>query len=229
MKFLHLSILLFLPSFAFAQSTQPTTRIAHFPHMEVDLDKHEIRIECQSLNPQMPLEFFCVSNGGSEHESVLRTPARPMHIHTALLMLGAKPGESMKYDESQKRWLPPHGDPIDIFVQTTQPNGRPLRVPAVAWMRGVKDHKPPKSFQWVFAGSRIMPDGTYAADTTGYIATTVNFEFSLIDVPKLASSANETLEYEFNPDTVPPKGTPVTMILRLAHPAQPDAASPKHP
>jgi hypothetical protein len=71
-----------------------------------------------------------------------------------------------------------------------------------------------------------MPDGTYAADVTGQIISVVNFDYSLIDTPHIASSANETLEWEYNPDTVPPKGTKVTLILRLAPaPQAPDATS----
>ena len=46
---------------------------------------------------------------------------------------------------------------------------------------------------WVFAGSKIMPEKVYAADVTGYLVTVINFELAVIDVPLLASSANETL------------------------------------
>ena len=197
-------------------STQPTTAgVGRFPHLEVDLKKREVRVECESLNPQMPIEFFCVLSGTSEHESVLRSEVRPMHLHTALLMLGAKPGEPTKYSESEKRWLPPHGQPLELFVES-QRNGKTVREPAAAWMREVKSHKAPEHFEWVFAGSRVMPDGTYAADTTGYIVSVVNFDYTLIDVPRLASNSNETLEYEYNPETVPAKGTKVTLIIRPA-------------
>jgi hypothetical protein len=42
----------------------------------------------------------------------------------------------------------------------------------------------------------------------------------MIVVPQLASNSNETLEWEYNPDVVPPPGTPVTMIIEPA-PNQP--------
>jgi hypothetical protein len=69
---------------------------------------------------------------------------------------------------------------------------------------------------WVFDGSRMLPDGRYAADLTGYVVSIVNFDLTMIDVPQLASNANETLEWEYNPDLVPPPGTPVTMTIEPA-------------
>ena len=70
-------------------------------------------------------------------------------------------------------------------------------------MRSVKGKKEPPSFSWVFDGSRVMPDGVYAADVTGYLVSVVNFDLTTIDIPQLASNANETLEWEYNPDLVP--------------------------
>ena len=69
---------------------------------------------------------------------------------------------------------------------------------------------------WVFDGSRLLPDGRYAADLTGYVVSIVNFDLTMIDVPELASNANETLEWEYDPDWVPTKGTAVTMIIEPA-------------
>jgi hypothetical protein len=78
-----------------------------------------------------------------------------------------------------------------------------------------------QAMTWIFAGSRVMEDGKYAADTTGYIVSVVNFDLTVIDIPELASSANETLEWEYDPDLVPVKGTKVYMIIE---PAGKDAA-----
>lgn len=224
------AILCLTSALAIAQSTpatRPTTSpgVGKFPHIEVDVAQHEIRVDCESLNPQMPIEFFCVLSGTSEHESVLRTAARPMHLHTALLMLGAKPGEPAKYNEAEKRRIPPHGESLELFIETTR-DGKPTRQPAASWIRELTTKKPPESFPWVFAGSRTMPDGTYAADVTGQMISVVNFDYSMIDVPRVASNANETLEWEYNPDKVPPKGTKVTLILRLAKDTPKDAPAP---
>ena len=185
------------------------------PHVQVDVQKRTIRVDCEALNVDIPLEFFCVTDGGNEHESILRTPARPSHIHLALLMLGLQPGEPVKYSEAAQKWFPPHGPPIHISVEY-QKNGRTITLPANQLMRSVKTKLPMPPLTWIFAGSRVLDDGTYGADPTGYVVSICNFDLCLIDVPALVSSANETLEWERNPDTVPPTGTPVTMIIEPA-------------
>ena len=67
------------------------------PHVSVDVKKREIRIDAEALNPQMALEFFCCLAGTAEHEAVLRSPAKPSHVHLALLMLGLQPGEPIRF------------------------------------------------------------------------------------------------------------------------------------
>jgi hypothetical protein len=186
------------------------------PHVSVDVKKREIRIDAEALNPQMALEFFCCLAGTAEHEAVLRSQAKPSHVHLALLMLGLQPGEPVRFSKAADKWLPPHGPPLHISCEFVAKDGKTVRVPANRMMRGVKDKKTMPPTTWIFAGSRVMEDGKYAADVTGYLVSVVNFDLTVIDLPELHSSANETLEWEFNPDIVPQKGTKVTMILEPA-------------
>jgi hypothetical protein len=186
------------------------------PHMSVDVQKKQIRVECEALNPQMPLEFFCCMSGTAEHEAVLRSPVKPSHLHLGLLMLGLQPGEPVRFSKAADKWLPPHGPPLQIFCEWIDKDGKSIHVPAYRMMRNVKTKKPMQAMTWIFAGSRVMEDGKYAADTTGYIVSVVNFDLTVIDIPELASSANETLEWEYNPDLVPAKGTKVWMIIQPA-------------
>jgi hypothetical protein len=76
---------------------------------------------------------------------------------------------------------------------------------------------------WIFAGSRPLEDNTYAADVTGYLVSVVNFDYTVIDIPKLASSANESLEWEINRDLMPPNGTSATLIIEPAGNGDPSA------
>ncbi|MBV8782365.1 MAG: hypothetical protein JO353_13290 [Phycisphaerae bacterium] len=192
-----------------------TAPAGKLPHIQVDVKKRQVRVDCEALNVDIPLEFFCVTAGGNEHESILRTPARPSHIHLALLMLGSQPGEPIKFSESAQKWFPPHGPPLHISVEY-QKDGKTVDLPANRLMRSVKTKRDMPPMTWIFAGSRVLDDGTYGADPTGYVVSICNFDLCLIDVPALVSSANETLEWERNPDTVPPTGTPVTMIIEPA-------------
>src|SRR5215212_7424294 len=83
-------------------------------------------------------------------------------------------------------------------------------------MRNVRTKKAMPTTTWIFAGSRVMNDGNYAADSTGYLVSVVNFDMTVIDIPDLASASNESLEWERNPDSVPPAGTKVVMVIEPA-------------
>jgi hypothetical protein len=193
-------------------STQPAGKLAH---LDVDVKQRRVRVECESLRVEDPLEFFCVMTGTSEHESVLRSRVKPSDLHLALLMIGLEPGAPVSYSEVAKRWLPPHGPPIQIHCEFER-DGQTVSVPAYRMMRNLKTREEMPPLTWIFAGSRVMPDGNYAADVVGYLVSIVNFDLTVIDVPKLASSANETLEWETNFDLVPTRGTKVTMIIEPA-------------
>ena len=205
-------------------ATQPARDgIIQLPHVQINLKTRQIRVDCETLNPHMPLEFFCVLRGGQEHESVLRTDARPSSIHFGLLALGEKPGEPAHLDQTSQMWYPPTGPPVKISCQYVL-NGKTITVTANRMMRSDKTKAEMPAATWVFDGSRLLPDGRYAADLTGYVVSIVNFDLTMIDVPKLASNANETLEWEYNPDLVPPTGSPVTMIIEPA--PEPPATQP---
>ena len=45
-------------------------------------------------------------------------------------------------------------------------------------MRDLHTRKEMKPMSWIYAGSRVMPDGTFAADATGYVISVVNFDLT---------------------------------------------------
>ncbi|HWE03136.1 MAG TPA: YdjY domain-containing protein [Tepidisphaeraceae bacterium] len=182
------------------------------PHVEFDPRTHQVRVECEALNVDAPLEFFCCEAGTNEHESVLRTSAKPSDIHIGLLAIGLKPGKPITYSEATNKWTPPQGPPLHLSVEYEK-DGKTVTYPANRWLLNVKTHKSPPAFTWVFTGSRTMPDGKFAADVTGYVVSICNFDLSLIDVPELVSSANETLEWQRNAELMPKTGTKVWMII----------------
>ncbi len=208
-----LLIFLFAASIAVAQ-TRPASQPAKLPFIDLDFAHKQVRVECEAIECKNPLEFFCCVTGTNEHEAVLRSQVKPSHLHLALLLVGLEPGEGVHYSEADKKWVAPTGNPIKITC-TWQRDGKTITVPAEQMMRDVKTKKPMPKCDWVFAGSRIM-NGGYAADTTGYLVSIVNFELTVVDVAEIASSANETLEWEVNSDISPPRRTKVTMILESA-------------
>ena len=214
-RFLSLPVSLIISQIALADAPTSQPATAPLPHVHVDVAHKRISIECESLIVKTPLEFFCVTDGGNEYESVLRTPAKPSDIHFALLMLGLTPGAPAAFDPARKLWLSPYGAPLHITCQYTL-SGKQLDIPAYRMMRSITTKKEMPPTVWVFDGSRVLPNGVYAADMTGYVVSICNFDLTMIDVPGLVSNSNDTLEWEFNPDLVPPKGTPVTMTIEPA-------------
>ena len=221
MRVLHsLLIVLAISTGAIAQDAPATTapaerKAAGFPGVAIDVAAKQVRVDCETLDIDSPLEFFCVVSGTNEHEALLRSPIKPSHLHAALLMLGLQPGEPVRYSEATEKWLPPQGPPLTMFVEFEK-DGKPQRYPAYRLMRDVKTKKPMPATTWIFAGSRLLEDESYAADATGYLVSVVNFDYTVIDIPMLASSANESLLWEINSDLMPPRGTKATLVIEPA-------------
>jgi hypothetical protein len=78
------------------------------------------------------LEMLCCPAQTKEHEAILAVAARANVIHAGLVALGAKPGAPVQY---RPEFKPPTGQPIDIFLQWTDPQGKPHRVRAQEWIR----------------------------------------------------------------------------------------------
>ena len=81
---------------------------------------------------------------------------------------------------------------------------------------------------WVFAGSRIVKnpetgDEFYVADRSGELACVSNFPTALLDLPIQSSSDNALLGFEADEEMIPPKGTPVRVMM------MPAGATGKHP
>ena len=74
------------------------------------------------------------ARGESEHESIVFVAARPMHVHTALLLLGVKNGNPairQQIGKENPRWvdLPPRGDPINVFFVVQNADQRSVERP----------------------------------------------------------------------------------------------------
>jgi hypothetical protein len=202
-------------------ATQPAAKL---PHLQVDAKKREVRMECQAVKADYPLEFLAVVTNTNEYEALVRSEAKPSDLHLALLIIGLKPGQPVHYSESTKTWQPPSGPPVDVWFEY-QKDGKPQKVPAYRWMRDVKTHKEAVPMAWCFTGSKVLDDGSYAANATGCLIGVINNELSVLDVPALKSRALEARDYERNPDLMPDTGTAVTMILSPA--ADQDSATTK--
>jgi hypothetical protein len=74
------------------------------------------------------------------------------------------------------------------------------------------------SHPWVFGGSRILKDKetgetAYYADLTGELICVSNFAAAMLDVPMESTSSDADLLFETFTERIPPRGTPITLIL----------------
>lgn len=162
------------------------------------------------------LEHLLCLERTKEHESILATEAPPRTIHAGLLLTGAEVGHPVRF---RPKFEPPAGTPIQIELQWTDPAGKAQRANARTW---IKDEKTGKTLEvdWVFAGSQLFQDPEtkkmiYAADG-GDVITVSNFVSALLDVPIASSADDDARSFVANTPLIPPRGTPVTMILTPA-------------
>lgn len=192
------------------------------PHIQLDIPHRQIKLECEAVNADAPLELLVCMAGTKEHETVLRTRAKPSHLHFALVLIGLEPGEPAHYVEKTDRWAAPSGPALKITCQFLR-DGKLVSMPATRLMRLASSKKTAPDHPWIFCGSRVAEQGAYAADITGDVISVVNFQHTVIDVPDLKSERNESLELEVNPDVAPKRDTTVWLIIE----PQPRAAAGK--
>ena len=195
-------------------TTKPVALADKLPHVQVDVKARQVRIECEScnVNQDVGLEFFCVLSGTNEYEAVISTKAKPSHIHLGLLMIGLETGTAVRYSDSLKKMIPPHGTPVRITCEWKK-GEETVRVSASRLMRNRKTKKEAPEFNWIFVGSKVMEDGKYAADTVGYVASVLNSELAVLDIPEIKGSDLESREWDRNGDLLPPVGTTIYMVL----------------
>lgn len=213
-----ISLSLLLAATAAAQATRPATQPADqvaqgkLPYIQIDHEKHLVRVECEAVNAEMALEYLVCVTGTSEHETLLRSRARPSHLHLALIIIGAKAGECAHFDKQSNKLLAPTGQSLKLTCEFTR-DGKTIQLPAHRLMRNQKTKAEMPDMKWVFAGSCNTEHGEYAADLRGRLISVVNFPDTTVDVGEVKSNHNETLEWEVNPATAPPRGSTVWLII----------------
>ena len=186
--------------------------------LKVDRDAREVRIGCEMLPPDYPLEYICVGFGTAEHESLLRTRVKPSAVHAALVGLGLEPGRPVRWVPEMNKSFPPSGPPLWLDVEWTTADGAVVRRPIGEVVRHIESKRPMPRRTFVFTGSTTgqMRDGSeiYSADATGQLISLVNFETPTIDVGELKSSDEASLEWEIDTDAAPPAGSTLWLIIK---------------
>jgi hypothetical protein len=184
------------------------------------------------------LELIACTKGTKEHESIVVVEAKPSHIHTALLLLRASPGNPAMHkalDAEGTRFLPvpPRGGAVDVSLLCKDREGKLTESPINEFIaRAGQDEQPgadgaPEgadarnkfpTHTFLFAGSILHGQGEgprqYLCDQSGNLISIATFGDELLCLPGIHENDNGALVWEANSDRLPPRGTKVTLRLR---------------
>jgi len=181
-------------------------------HIRLDKDKKTIEIDGRICLDEGPLELFACAEGGKEYESLVSIKGDPWQLHLSLLLLGLKPGGGPEYQGDPTK---PFGDTLTIEVQWEQ-DGKTVRKRAEDLIYDAKRKDTMPHVEWVFVGSKFEKNeegkNYYVANRDRSIVTVFHDPYTVIDNP-LEAGADDTV-YLVNKKAIPPKETPVVLIIR---------------
>ena len=183
---------------------------------EIDGDERRVIASAAVVLRQGQLEGLLCRKNTKEHEYILATQADARQIHAALVVAGAKPGSPVQF---QPKFKPAHGTPIKIRLQY-QKDGKTITIPAQEWVRDVKTKKD-LDIDWVFAGSRLLPDPEDEKKPPFYLANQgdviclCNMDTAMLDLPVASPTALADRNYEANTERIPPLETKVDVIFEV--------------
>jgi drug/metabolite transporter superfamily protein YnfA len=189
--------------------------------------KHVVMVG-QVVQTAVPLEMFACLKNTKEHESVVTVDVKAYAVHAALIAMGAKPGTPVQFDPEYKTATGPE---IDVTVKWKDKDGKVQTARAQDWIRNQQTGKA-MEHPWIFAGSNFFVDEdtqerVYMAEGGDFICVS-NFPTALLDLPVASPQDTAELMFEAFEDRIPPRGTPVTIILspKADKNAKPEANAP---
>jgi hypothetical protein len=226
-----------------ASSSAPASarKNVKLPGLVINFQQRCVDIEGSICLDEGMLELIACTKETKEHESIVAITAKPMHIHTALLLLGANngnPAMRKPIDEQRTRWIniPPRDDPVDVYLVFENRDGEMVEHPISEFVTRSEgrpdelfgadedgagdadvdeDNKFPHTF--LFAGSHLLSDGPgprkYLADHTGNVISIATFGDELLCLPTVYGHANDSLMWQVDATELPKVGSKVTLRL----------------
>lgn len=154
-----------------------------------------------------PVEYYAVTPDGKTHESVIALDIKPLHLQTALLLLGLDYGQNL---QMQGDTAAPAGDSVLISV-SWQLDGDSITVPASSLLYNTMSEEPDEDGPWVFTGS-MMYEGRFLADYEGSIIATYSDPVAILNTPM--SGRYDDTSFDVNEALTPPVGTEILLIIK---------------
>jgi hypothetical protein len=208
------------------------------PGVKINLDQWSVDVDATVCLREGLLELIACTKDTKEHESIVAIDAKPSHLHTALLLLGAKPGNPamrQAVDEEATRFidLPPRGGSVEVFLVLKDPAGKESARPISAFIApaehadgpaGPGDGSDPAAgnkfptHTFLFTGSILHGEGDgprqYLCDQSGNVISLATFGDELLALPGIHDDANGALVWQVDGDQLPERGAKVTLRLR---------------
>ena len=208
-------------------------RKLNLPGIQLNLKERCIDVNATVCLHKGLLELVACTKGSKEHESILSIAARPMHIHTAMLLMGARPGTPAlrkARDGALKRWIPvePAGDSVRVSLVFPDSKGKPQEHPLSKFISpaqpdeisGIPMNKKLETFpaSFLFAGSHLVENGPgpkkYVCEQSGNVISISTFGDELLCLPGIHGHQNDGLSWQVNPKDLPKIGEQVILRLR---------------
>ncbi len=239
------------PKTPITAATVPAGKTVKLPGLLIELGQGYVDVNAEVCLIEGDLEVIACTKGTKEHESIVVIEASAIHVHTALLLLGANSGNpAMKkaINEEKTQWidLPPRGDPIDVSLVFPDIDGKSVERPIGDFITRSKDQmdeqfmnpkgaKQPEGDEekfpgtFVFAGSALVDseDGPrkYLADESGDVISISTFGDEVLCLPNIQSQENGALMWQVDATHLPKIHTKVILRLRPQKPL-PKAVKP---
>ncbi len=206
-----------------------TPAMLQLPGLEIDFERGVVDVESVVCLDDGLLELVACTKGTKEHESIVAIEARPMHLHTALLLLGAQPGHPPRFQRADpdSPWIhvPPQGGSVDVHLVVEEAKGgereRPISdfiAPAATSDDRLSTHT------FLFAGSLLqdVDEGPrrYLSDHSGNVVSLVNFGDELLCLPDGLAHDAGTLRWRVDSTRLPAVGSKVILRLRPQAPRE---------
>ena len=193
---------------------QGATAISKEGRLWVDAKKRCVFLDGYVAMRDGALEMFACPVGTKEHESIVAALAKSREVHAALLAVKAKPGSPVRF---LPQFEQPTGDAIRVWVCWRDSGDKFKVVDARRWVQRNGDFENHMKAEWVFGGSGFWKDPAdgreyYRADGGDMICVS-NFTTAMMDVNISSSAEAGELQYVPFVDRIPPRGTPVRLVL----------------
>ena len=218
------------------------------PGVKINAKERYVDVDASICLDQGALELIACTKNTKEHETIVALEAKAKHIHTALLLIGAKPGNpamQKAVDKEKTRWihLPPKGGPVDVFLVFKNKQGKEVERPISDFIEAYSDEyddgqeEPDEEEEddrfpthtFLFAGSFLHGKGDgprkYLADLSGNVISLATFGDELLCLPGIYAHAAGALSWQIDDTHLPEVGTKVKLRLRPQLAPAPDAGA----